>query len=132
MTVRNMKESSKTETDFKIIFAGVTKGEWNRRNTNDQYSVSCPRYDLDYCMKLFCVSKKWWYFCTCHSVQKRDMMTCHWENSFKGLYDEKKIDYATLKMADNNLRIFFTQLMLKHDAKAFFYFKYEKKKYVSD
>ena len=59
-------------------------------------------------------------------------MTCHWENSFKGLYDEKKIDYATLKMADNNLRIFFTQLMLKHDSKAFFYFKYEKKKYVSD
>ena len=52
------------------------------------------------------------------------LVSIHWSSYFKGLYDTDKIPHATMKMADNHLRMVFNHHQLKHDGIILPYFDF--------
>ena len=61
-----------------------------------------------------------------HPSQKNDgtssLVSVHWSNHFKGLYNQKKVPLAVMKMADNHLRNVYCRHQLKHGRAIFPYF----------
>ena len=71
-----------------------------------------------------------------HPSQKNDgtssLVSVHWSNYFKGLYDQKNIPLAFMKISDNHLRMVFCHHQQKHDGRIFPYFDYNKNNKTSD
>ena len=125
LEVLEMKEYS-LATDLEIIIDDFPMGESNRRSMKYQYLVKCLSCEFGYRTKQFCISKKWSYHRSCHSDKKSYLTSRHWSNNFKEIHNKKKIDNATMNMANSHLRNVFTHHILKHGSKSFLYFKYEK------
>ena len=84
------------------------------------------------CTKTFCVAKSWWGIRLKDSNGASNLLSIHWSSYFKGLYDQKQIPLAVMKIADNHLRLVFNHHQLKHDGRIIPYFDSEKKKKASE
>ena len=116
--------------NVKLLLAGTPKGERNRNPTEDQESIKCPSYGLSNYTKTFYVAKSWWGIRPKDSNGASNLVSIQWSSYFKGLYDKNKIPHATMKMADNRLRMVFNHHQLNHDGRILPYFNYGGKKGV--
>ena len=121
-----------TGSDLESILADSPKGDRNRICTDDQYLVKCLSYGLEYCTKNFCISKKWWDHRPHISDNTSDLLSYHWSNHFRGIYNKNDIDNGTMKMADNHIQNVYSCHIPKHGGKAFPYLDCSKNKFVSD
>ena len=120
------------DANVDVLLADTPKCERNRNPTEDQVSIRCPYYGLSNCTKTFCVANFWWGIRPKNSSGTINLLLVYWSSYFKGLYDQKKIPLAVMKMADNHLRMIFCHHQQKHDGIIFPYFDYDKKNKASD
>ena len=114
--------------NVKLLLADTPKGERNRNLTEYQESNKCLSYGLSNCNKTFFVAKSWWGICPKDINGASNLLSVHWSSYFKGLYDQKQIPHAVMKMANNHLRLVFNYHQLKHDGRILPYFDYGGKK----
>ena len=126
MVVLEIKASD-SKADIEVNIAYVPKGVRNWTPMVSQYSVQYHYYGLGHCTKSFCMAKKWRYLRPLNSDGTRNIISVHWANHFKELCDTKKLIHGKFKMADNHLRILFSQHILKRRGHNFTNFDYHEK-----